>query len=67
MLASCYAKEPVFIPRKIGFVKKMLFYFTFSLRHVLFAFITNISSFSLNGTDLIILAVKEIGAVDSVS
>ena len=57
MLTSCYAKEPVIIPRGIGLLKKILFHFIFSLRHIFCTFITNITS-SLNGTDLLILAVK---------
>jgi len=57
ILTSCYAKEPVVIPRGIGFFKSMLLHLIFYLRHVLCSLITNISS-SMNGTDLLILAVK---------
>ena len=57
ILTSCYAKEPVVIPRGIGFLKTMLLHLIFYLRHIFCTFITNISS-SMNGTDLLILAVK---------
>jgi len=57
MLASCYAKEPVVIPRGIGLLESMLLHSIFYLRHIFCTFITNISS-SMNGTDLLILAIK---------
>ena len=57
MLTSCYAKEPVIIPRGIGFLKKTLLHLILTLRHTFCTLITNITS-SLNGTDLLIQAVK---------
>lgn len=58
MVTSCYVKEPIAIPRGMGFLKKTFLRFTLYLRHFLCVFTTNISSSFISGTDLIILAVK---------
>jgi ubiquinone/menaquinone biosynthesis C-methylase UbiE len=58
ILTSCYAKEPIVLPRSIVIWKKIPLRFIFAVREIFCAFITSIHS-SLNGTDVLILSCKQ--------
>jgi ubiquinone/menaquinone biosynthesis C-methylase UbiE len=58
MLSSCYAAEPVVVPRNMPTLKKGIFRIILISRHIFCVITTGIHS-SLNGTDLLIVACKK--------